>query len=68
MRQSKDFRMVVKMVFSIILLTGASCVLLAVVGEQNSSVDAVRSLLAHAFTAAVGALIGLIGGHRATPT
>lgn len=65
MRAAKDFRMIVKMVFAIILLTGVGCVALALVPEPSQSVESVQSLLAHAFTAAVGALIGLIGGHSA---
>jgi hypothetical protein len=51
-----DFRIIVGMVFVIILLTGGGCVLLAVSGVNGQSIQSAQDVLAHAFTAAVGAL------------
>jgi hypothetical protein len=61
-----DFRITLGMVFVIILLTGAGCVLLAVSGISGQSIQSAQDVMAHAFTAAVGALIGLIGGRSAS--
>lgn len=60
----KIFTMIISMIFSIILLTGAGCVFLAIVPNESQSITSAQSLLGHAFTAAVGALIGLLGGLR----
>jgi hypothetical protein len=63
--KSKDLRVVIGVVFAIVVLTGGGCVLLALSGVSGPSVESTQSLLAHAFSAAVGALIGLIGGQNA---
>lgn len=53
------------MVFAIVLLSGAGLVWLAISGLGGQSVDAAQGVLAHAFTAAVGALLGLVGARSA---
>jgi cytochrome b subunit of formate dehydrogenase len=56
-----DFRLIIGMVFAVILLTGGGLIWLAASGLGGQTIDTAQSVLAHAFTAAVGALLGLVG-------
>lgn len=61
-----DFRLIISMVFVVILLAGGGLIWLAASGLGGQSIDTAQSVLAHAFTAAVGALLGLVGACSAS--
>jgi hypothetical protein len=62
---SPAFKLVVWLVFFLIVLTGAALVFLAL-QPSNSNLQTVMNLIGAAFSAAVGALLGLIGGKAIT--
>jgi hypothetical protein len=62
---SPAFKLVVWLVFALIVLTAAALVFLAL-QPSNSNLQTVMNLIGAAFSGAVGALLGLIGGKAIT--
>jgi hypothetical protein len=60
---SPAFKLVLIFVFVLILLLLAAMILLAVYGDpKNSVLQSASSVITSAFTASIGAILGLIGG------
>jgi hypothetical protein len=60
---SPAFKLVVWLVFAVIVLCGASMILLAINSRpENEALAAASNAMSTAFTASLGALLGLLGG------
>jgi hypothetical protein len=60
---SPAFKLVLILVFVLIVLLLAATILLAVFGDpKNATLQSASSVISTAFTASVGAILGLIGG------
>lgn len=60
---SPAFKLVVILVFVLILFCGTAALLLSIFGDpRNAALKSTSSVMSNAFTASVGAIIGLIGG------
>ena len=64
---SPAFKLVVILVFSLIILLAGAAVLIALFGNPNNpTLTSTANVLSTAFTASVGAILGLIGGKAVT--
>ena len=61
----ESFKLILCMVFAIMLFSGISAVGLAFFDNATDGIRSAQALMANSFTASVGVLLGLVGGHHA---